>query len=87
MEHAVDMEGGETITINLEDAAQIILHEQDGAVTIAPGTYHILTQENGQIQLTADDSITGEEGTHTIGIAVKEDEQLSGVHHSASKTK
>ena len=38
----------ETVTISLEDAAQIILQEQvmDGTLQIPPGTYHILTQDS-----------------------------------------
>lgn len=42
------MGSAETVTISLEDAAQIILQEQvmDGTLQIPPGTYHILTQDS-----------------------------------------
>ncbi|XP_041354784.1 myoneurin-like [Gigantopelta aegis] len=41
------LDEGETITISLEEATEIILQQQglQGAVQIAPGTYQILTQQ------------------------------------------
>ncbi|KAL5010896.1 hypothetical protein ScPMuIL_013201 [Solemya velum] len=49
---------GETITVSLEDAAQIILQEQgiDGTVHFTPGTYHILTQDGIQVANNMDDT-------------------------------
>lgn len=46
-----EMGSAETVTISLEDAAQIILQEQvmDGTLQIPPGTYHILTQDTLQV--------------------------------------
>lgn len=57
----------ETVTISLEDAAQIILQEQvmDGTLQIPPGTYHILTQDSVPV---AENRliVTGEDGMPVI---------------------
>ncbi|XP_021360123.1 uncharacterized protein LOC110454762 isoform X1 [Mizuhopecten yessoensis] len=70
-----DLENTETITISLEDAAQIILQEQgipmdgSGTVHIPPGTYHILTQEGAQI--STDGTLMSEGGAmDAVGITV-----------------
>ena len=45
------LDEGETITISLEEATEIILQQQglQGAVQIAPGTYQILTQQASHV--------------------------------------
>ncbi|XP_033740138.1 uncharacterized protein LOC117327320 [Pecten maximus] len=70
-----DLENTETITISLEDAAQIILQEQgipmdgSGTVHIPPGTYHILTQDGAQI--STDGTLVSEGGAmDAVGITV-----------------
>lgn len=56
---------GSTITLNLEDATQLILQQQGlQAGTLPPGTYQILTQEGIQL---SDNSLTiTEEGLAQI---------------------
>ncbi|XP_069101398.1 uncharacterized protein [Argopecten irradians] len=70
-----DLENTETITISLEDAAQIILQEQgipmdgSGTVHIPPGTYHILTQDGAHI--SSDGTLLSEGGAmDAVGITV-----------------
>ena len=65
-------EGSEanSIAISLEDAAQLILQQQglvDGAVTIAPGTYQILTQ-GGTLQLANAETSSGETTQNSITV-------------------